>query len=412
MTMHQEQQVLENRSLCRWQEWLGCAQTPRYDQTQDCAGWQFYYTQEIDKLDTYWAPQNDRLQRVDYLKALENAPSSNLSPRYLLVSREGKVVGGLVLQVVLLDTAKQIRELRELQGGNLWQRLRRWAAGCGCFRMLVWGNTLLTGEHSEWWNLPENEIPAARHEVLRYLPRLAKTEGASVFLAKDHYAKDEALNHAGYHPIDFQPAMYFQLDPSWKNMQDYLDAMTSKYRVRARKAFQKAEGLVFRELDLRQIGLFQDDIYRLYMQIINAADFNLSAVAPSYFYQMKSQLGEDFQLCACFKQDQLLGFFTTFKNGDELEANFIGFEKEANREHQLYLNMLYRMVEKGIQERVKMIDFARTAMEIKSSVGAVAQQAYIYMRHRNKWLNQVLPMAVRFVEPKVEWVARNPFREE
>ncbi|MBK6950002.1 MAG: hypothetical protein IPH16_19740 [Haliscomenobacter sp.] len=56
--------------------------------------------------------------------------------------------------------------------------------------------------------------------------------------------------------------------------------------------------------------------------------------------------------------------------------------------------------------------FARTALEIKSSVGAVARPARVYLAHVNPFLNCLLPYAVRLVEPKEEWTPRHPFREE
>jgi hypothetical protein len=384
-----------------------------YGQVFECADWQYLYTNKITQLDAMWQPaQGDRLLHLDYLQAIEEAPAQNIESRYLLILKDGQVCGGFVLQLVELDTAQQIRELRDLQDGTVLQRLRKRAAGIGKFKLLVLGNMLLTGEHGEWWRLPEKESAKARLAALKFLETVAKKEKAQVIMVKDLYERDPALEAQGFHPLDFQPSMHFTLNPQWKTFEDYLEAMTSKYRVRARKAQKSSTGLVFRELDLRQIELFQKDLYQLYRQVIDAADFNMITASEDYFYQMKRQLGADYSLCACFDRDRLLGFYTTIRNGKEIEANFIGFDVEANRQHQLYLNMLYCMVKQGIQVCCQEVGFARTAMEIKSSVGATSRRAYIYLRHVNFWINRLLPLAVRFVEPKTAWVPRNPFREE
>ncbi len=384
-----------------------------YDQLLESAGWQYLYTNKIAHLHGLWEPEEgNRLVYPDYLQAIEDAPAQNIESRYLLILQNGKVCGGFVLQLVELDTSKQIRELRELKSGTFIQRLRKRAAGIGKFKLLVLGNMLLTGEHGEWWKLPDHEVQTARVATLQFLEKIAKKENARVIMVKDLYERDATLEARGFHPLDFQPSMHFALNPQWRTFEDYLEAMTSKYRVRARKAQKTSASLVFRELDLRQIELFQKDLYQLYRQVIDAADFNMTTASEDYFYQMKRQLGADYSLCACFDKDRLLGFYTTIRNGQEIEANFIGFDAEANRHYQLYLNMLYCMVKQGIQVCCQEVGFARTAMEIKSSVGATSKRAYIYMRHVNSWINRLLPFAVRFVEPKTAWVPRNPFREE
>jgi hypothetical protein len=382
-----------------------------YGQVFEYAGWQYLYTNKIAQFDTLWQPVHEsRLLQVDYLQAIEDAPAQNIESRYLLILQNGQVCGGFVLQLVELDTAQQVRELRELKNGTFIQRLRRQAAGIGKFKLLVLGNMLLTGEHGEWWTLPNSQVQAARGAALKFLEKIAKREQAQVIMVKDLYEQDTALELRGYHPLDFEPSMHLVLNPQWKTFEDYLEAMSSKYRVRARKAQKSSTSLVFRELDLRQIELFQKDLYCLYRQVIDAAEFNMTTASEDYFYQMKRHLGADYSLCACFDKDRLLGFYTTIRNGKEIEANFIGFDAEANRQHQLYLNMLYCMVNQGIQVCCQEVGFARTAMEIKSSVGATSRRAYIYLRHVNTWINRLLPYAVRFVAPKTEWIPRSPFR--
>jgi predicted N-acyltransferase len=231
-------------------------------------------------------------------------------------------------------------------------------------------------------------------------------------MGRDWLEHETAMEKAGFHAINFQPSMIMELPSNWKTMDDYLNAMSSKYRVRARRALKKASGVIFRELDLRQIELFNDDLVALHYAVVDQADFNMMWAGKDYFIQLKQQLGADFCLTACFEKDQLLGFFTTIRNGKELEANFLGFDAQANREHQLYLCMLYKMIELALANHCTKISFARTALEIKSSVGAVAHKTYIYMKHTNPFLNWLLPAIVRFGDPKEEWTPRHPFREE
>ena len=56
------------------------------------------------------------------------------------------------------------------------------------------------------------------------------------------------------------------------------------------------------------------------------------------------------------------------------------------------------------------IIFARTALEIKSSVGAKPKPMYGYVQHKNKVLNKCMPTFFEWFEPKIVWQERNPFK--
>ena len=76
----------------------------------------------------------------------------------------------------------------------------------------------------------------------------------------------------------------------------------------------------------------------------------------------------------------------------------------------LYLNMLYNMTQFGIENQFKKIIFGRTALEIKSSIGAkpVIMSGFIY--HTNKWINRILPKIFPNLEPSLVWQQRHPFK--
>jgi len=76
----------------------------------------------------------------------------------------------------------------------------------------------------------------------------------------------------------------------------------------------------------------------------------------------------------------------------------------------LYLNMLYDMIAYSINKGFKRIVFARTALEIKSSVGANPENLHGFMRHNNRFINLFIPKLFRFFEPKMEWTQRNTFK--
>lgn len=374
--------------------------------------YEWMYVRSIKEIEQYWTPSDNLFVQCNYLQAIEDSATTGLEFRYLLVFKAGRPIGGITLQLLTVSAAHSIRSLRQREIKGFWDKLRLLLSSWGKYRFMIWGNMFLTGQYNQWWQAPQAEIPTLQKATLKVLNCLAKQEKVQILMARDSVERETILEASHYHPIDFQPNMCMDIPSSWKTYEDYLNTMSSKYRVRARRAAKKAEGVIFKELDLRQIELFKDDLNALHHSVVNEADFNMIWAGKDYFVQLKEQLRADFRLIACFEKERLLGFYTTIHNGKELDANFLGFDPQANREHQLYLAMLYQMVEQAIQLRCEKICFARTALEIKSSVGAIAHKTYIYLKHTNPFLNLILPYAVRFAEPKEDWTPRHPFRED
>jgi hypothetical protein len=79
------------------------------------------------------------------------------------------------------------------------------------------------------------------------------------------------------------------------------------------------------------------------------------------------------------------------KNGSVMDTYFLGYDDSIQREKMLYLNMLYDMIAYSINKGFKEIIFARTALEIKSSVGARPIQMYGYIGHTNPVVNVFMP---------------------
>ena len=93
-----------------------------------------------------------------------------------------------------------------------------------------------------------------------------------------------------------------------------------------------------------------------------------------------------------------------------MDAHFLGYDPEYNRTMHLYHNMLYDLLEEAIVTGAVKLDLSRTAMEIKSSVGAVPHPMYLYLKVRNRFLNLFTARALRFLIPEAKWDQRNPFK--
>ena len=214
----------------------------------------------------------------------------------------------------------------------------------------------------------------------------------------------------GYTQFSVQPTMSVNIDPLWKTTEDYVSAMKSKYRVRMRGARKKAFDIQKRILSASEVNSYEADISKLYRYVSDQAAFNLFILKDNYFYHLKNQLGDKMNVTGYFLDGKMVGFYTSIQTHDALDAHFLGYDHNYNGSHQLYLNMLYDLVEEGISLGVSHVDMSRTALEIKSSVGATPTDLHLYLKLSSKAVAKYTPKLLDFLTPKEEWKARNPFK--
>ena len=279
-------------------------------------------------------------------------------------------------------------------------------------KLLILGNNMLTGQHAIAF-APESK-PS---EVLSYIKSLVMSEfeGQHIHILKD-FPQEEIIYFQ--QPIfekslqfTSQPSMCFNSREGWTKEQDYVHALSKKYRDQYKRARKKSLGVEKRQLDLREIIALETRIYELYLHVAENAPFNTFFLAKNHFSCMKEKMGESFRFFAYFEQGQLIGFNTLFQHEDLLETYFLGYDPKVQKEKMLYLNMLYDMVGCAIVNGFKKINFGRTAMEIKSSIGAQPEKMYGFMEHQAPWINRHLARIFRLLEPEVTWIQRHPFKE-
>lgn len=368
-------------------------------------------------------PPNQQMMSRAYLRAQEQAPAEGMDYAYLLFRKDEQTIGLAACQLMEFRALQQIQSLQGVPTGNIvqrfWFRAKQAFASRVNYNLIICGATQFTGQHAFVFDpalVSPRQGMELLNEALGVLAASLRADGwrASAILIKDLEKNEPALLGAlkqdGYSAFPFQPNMVLPLRPAWNAFEDYLNAMNSKYRVRARRAFKKGQALVLRELDEESLRLHRDEIYDLYNEIAGRADFNMLNLPKGYFLALKQAMPGGFRVFGYYLQDELAGFFSTMNNGPELEAHFIGFRQEVNLKYQLYLNMLYEMIRIGLEEeKVEKIVFSRTALEIKSSVGAEPAEMYCCLRHLNPAVNRLLPTLVRWLEPVEEWQQRHPF---
>jgi len=356
------------------------------------------------------------LSEASFLNAVSINFQNDMRQFYTIFRMENQVVGRALFQCGLWEADTSYQE-EDDQNGNSFS-LKNWFAKKVKFIGILCGNILLTGEYGFDFNfdkVDKSKVPNIISEAARAVKEVfyGDTSYSSAVIGKDMDVT-KALNNdwvgQGFHHFNVQPNMLLDIRPEWNSFEDYLASMSSKYRVRAKRAYKKSTDIEFREFGEEEIEQHLDKIYEYFIEVQKNAGFNLVYLKPTYFLELKRQLGDKYKLFGYFLEGRFIGFNTVIINHDELEAHFLGFDKEINVQYQLYLTMLYDKIKKAIKLGSKKIVFARTAMEIKSSVGATPKELCIYLRHENTLLNKVVSPIITLLNPEEKWVQRHPFK--
>jgi hypothetical protein len=356
-----------------------------------------------------------------YLSLLELYPMDDYKFCYGIVYENEEAIGIIYFQLRHLELKKalKIHTHKEDVWSKIFTGVKSGLAKNLNFSTLICGNVLLTGEYGIFFQknrLSYKDEFRLVEDSISLLHQALKKENLSfgLVLMKDFYLdkgfENQEIKNSGFAEFSVQPNMILQLKPEWTSFEDYLAAIKSKYRVRTKRAFKKATPINKRKLSFSEIQNFQDDIFRLYKETSEVADFNLFSLKENYFTKLAEAFPECFELYGYFLDEQLVGFFSYFINGGVLDAHFLGYNPTYNPTYQLYLNMLFDLIHAGIQNRCDQIKFSRTALEIKSSVGAEPKEMFCYLKHRQKLPNVVVPSLLKLMVPDEIWLPRNPFK--
>ncbi len=362
---------------------------------------------------------HDVFLQSKYLKALQNGSPNNIQIFYVGIFKNEQLVGVAIIQRVQLYLKDMFRKT---EVSCLKEFIRDTVSKVLKGNILVVGNITHTGQHGlffqkehitqrEFLNLVFDAVETIKKEIKEKLNKTIR-----VIMFKDYFLNDaihlenEFFSSNTLHKVSVQPNMILNVNPHWLTKTDYLNALNKKYKQRFKSARNKLNGIVCEEMDLEAIKTSSKRLHALYLNVSNNAKFNTFILPENHFYCLKLQLEEKFKVFGYYLNNELVGFFTLILNNQHLETYFLGYDTAHQYKNQLYLNMLYSMLEFGIHNKFETVVYARTAMEIKSSVGAKAEPMDVYIKHTNYVMNALLKQIFGLMNPKQTWEERHPFK--
>lgn len=358
------------------------------------------------------AEENIFLRR-EYLEVLESSSPINMICHFIGIFDEDQLLGIVLTQFLFAEKLESFGERDQCVKTSV----RNFAFKNFAAHVLFVGNNMLTGQNAFSFHKDINQTKAFKtlHKAINQLKKDLKASGRKVHITSikdftEFEIEPLKVEFKNNFVFSTQPNMVFEINKNWKTDQDYIDALSKKYRDQYKRARKKSEGLEKRKMSLSDILKQEDIIYDLYFHVAKNAPFNTFFLARNHFSTFKEILKDDFLFYGYFLDGNLIGFNTLIKNGTVMDTYFLGYDESIQREKMLYLNMLYDMIAYSINQGFSEIVFARTALEIKSSVGAKPIKMYGLITHSNTLINHNIDKLFHYLEPKTHWQERSPFK--
>lgn len=361
--------------------------------------------------------------QAPYLRSLEKAAPPGMSVRYVLARQGEKNLALFYFQILNLSSKELGRIIHFEPYGKLLNSisgiLDTFIFGVNAREdhyLVICGNMCLSGDYGmiKTEGFEADRIADLLNQAIEVVSRDLDDRGKVVAWVVKDFEHDSNRFHKKlisrrFIRLPMDPIMKMEIPEPWQHINDYVNALSSKYRVRYNQTRKKVAGLRFRALSLNDMDQLSQRIDELYKHVQSNSPVRIFRPDSSYLRQLMIELGEKCRIAGYFNNDQLIAFQCGIIDKEHFEAHHIGMDYHFNKSHSLYLNILFNYIDMAIEAKSSLLSFGRTALEMKTTVGAVPVNFDAYLKFSNRIVNSVCRTLAPDKAGK-DWIPRNPFR--
>ena len=250
----------------------------------------------------------------------------------------------------------------------------------------------------------------------KVVSKVKSVSGSSIFIIKDANAllsEDLSKKRTKYKAMPDDVLMEMNLPKAWQSIDNYIEALSKKYAVRAKKIELSISQFTLEEFNAKDILKNADVLNALYSNVISISSFKMGILNMHYFAGLKTALKHGFIFKVWKLNNEIVGFTSYINLVDHIELYYIGIDYKINKSHHLYQCMLQQGIKDAIALRKSILRLGRTAYEAKAIAGAkpVIKSNFFHIS------NPILKIGYRYsadyfiAENSTNWQVRNPFKE-
>lgn len=376
--------------------------------------YQFHFIENGDIKEINFPVSDNLYDKADFIGAFQ-AIAKNIHHQIVVIKQEDEIIGQLYFQCMPFkgkELSSYIPQESRCLLSKTVEALVDLALDKIHWNLAVLGNIFITGDNGQVWykNITNTLKWQLINEAIDQYTKIEKVDAVLISdISENEMEGSKVMLSKKYRQFEVEPDLKFFPQPNWNTFEDYLENLSSKYRVRTKKVLKNSEELSIKAFTADDLDKHETTIFNLYTAVVNQADFKLAEVPKDYFIKMKLAMPETFHVNGFFANNELIGFVCYFINTHCININFVGINYEFNRKYNLYQRMLYNCIEEGIKLKTGMIHFGRTATEIKTTVGALPFKSYSFIKHNSTIPNIAIKPLTTYLKPE-PFTQRNPFK--
>lgn len=340
------------------------------------------------------------------VQILEAEHENEIEPLYIIIKNKGNVVGIVYAHLFLINGNKLKEYINNGNSSfNILNEIKVFLANRINEKVGFLGNVFLTNEPSCKFSAPYSST----EHLPKLLDLITQETEAKFVLIPETYENSIPLVKQHVKQIFIEPDMQMKIPESWSSFDDYLAAISSKYKKRYRSVLKKSSPLEKRNLDPSELKHESKAMNTLFNNVFRKSKFNAAKFNTDVFYDLKL-VKENVSIFGYYINEELVGFASEISSNGVLYAHFVGIDYEYNSKFEIYNRMLYEQIKYAIEHKLSLIKFGRTASEFKSTIGAVPYKGYGFIYHPCKAVIIAASPILSLLKPK-NWIQRNPFKE-
>jgi predicted N-acyltransferase len=350
-----------------------------------------------------FAPPGDAVMDPRFLASVESSMGGG-ARFWNVVLRDpaGRPAAAAVLTLFPVDGLLFLQEPWKSRVHALRQRFPRFLK----VKVLFCGCPVSTGQ-SHLRFAPESDHRAVLRRLDRLMTRLARAEGTPFLVFKEFDEEEvgrcDELTALGYVRAHSLPMNDFPT--RFRTFDHFLAAVRTRYRNDIKRSQKKFEQCGLRVVHARGAehidSLFTDDVYRLYLSVLERAEVKLECLPAQFFRELARRFPQEAAFTLVYQGERVVAFDCGLFHGDVYSNLFCGVDYGLNKEAELYFNLMFHDLDFALRSGVRVLHVGQTADDFKSRMGCYGRPRYFYVKVRDPLGASLLRTARRWLFPPV-----------
>lgn len=334
------------------------------------------------------------VEGYEFFKTIEETLTQQFKPLYITIRKNGALVCAAPCFIMDYPLETTIEgPLKKLLIG-----LKRLTPKLLNVRILLCGCQAAEGRLAIK-NIQDQAIPQL---LVKEMYSIAGKEKARLIAFKD-FSQEYApffkpLLKSGFHKMQSYPSV--ELDLHFKSFEEYLGSLSRTTRKGLNKKFREAKGAKIQMEVRNDLGDSLEEAYKLYLNTLHDSEVQFERLSRDFFKNISENMPKETIYFLWHIQDKLVAFDLCLVSGGVLVDEYIGLDYDVAYKYHLYYVTFRDIVIWCIQNKIHRYESGALNYDPKKRLDFKFIPQYIYVKHKNKFLNLILGLACLFLKPE------------